>query len=135
MKRNLLTFLLVVASFLLGWFVHGLAIAESDHGPQWRFVAAAQRGDLLEVQRLFPGREQIDDEPSYANDAVTGFPALLQAAGAGQFKVVAWLLAQGADPNRQTSDSWPLAAAEQHVAEATKTVELLKSHGAKNPSP
>ena len=117
---------------MFGWYSHRLITAEPHDGRQWRFVEAARRGDVREVERLFPGRTLIDAEPNYASGAVSGFPALLEAAGAGEPETVAWLLTHGADPNRQTSDSWPLAAAERRVTQATKAAALLKQHGAKH---
>lgn len=135
MKRSLINLTLVVSSFLLGWFAHRFNSVDLDKGRQWQFGEAAQRGDIREVERLFPGRAHIDDEPSYADGFVFGLPALLQAAGAGEPEAVAWLLAHGADPNRQTSDSWPLAAAEHRLLETTKTIEILKANGAKNLHP
>ena len=135
MKRSLINLTLVAGAFLLGWFAHRFISADPHDGRQWQFVEAAQRGDIREVERLFPGSAHIDDEPSYGNGAVSGFPALLCAAGAGEPESVAWLLAHGAAPNRQTSDSWPLAAAEHRLSETTKTIAILKAKGAKNLNP
>jgi hypothetical protein len=131
-KRSLITLALLLSAFLLGWYSHLFITADPHAGRQCRYVEAARRGDIREVERLFPGATLIDAEPGYANGAVSGFPALLEAAGAGEPETVAWLLAHGADPNRQTSDSWPLAAAERRVTQATKTAAILKQHGAKH---
>lgn len=122
----------MVVVFLLGWFGHLAYSYDPQSGLQWQFVFAAQRGDVGSVERYFQQGARIDATPSYANGAVSGFPALLEAADAGQPDTVEWLLAHGANPNQQSSDLWPLAAAERRVTEATKTVEILKKHGAKN---
>jgi ankyrin repeat protein len=121
----------MIVSFLLGWFGHLGFTYDPQSGLQWQFVDAAQRGDVPSVERLFQQGALVDATPNY-HRVMFGFPALLQAADAGQPDTVTWLLAHGADPNQQSSDSWPLAAAERRVTEASKTVEILKKHGAKN---
>ncbi len=132
MKRTLTTLALIAVAFLLGWFGH-LAFTYDPHsGLQWQFVAAARRGDLRSVERHFQQGAHIDATPTYASGAVSGFPALWHASDAGQPEIVEWLLSHGANPNQQSSDSWPLAAAEGRVIDATKTVAILKKHGAKN---
>ena len=137
MKRALLNLVLLAVSFVLGWFGHLGFTYDPHSGLQWRFVSAAQRGDVSGVERYFQQGARIDDTPSYANGAVFGAPALLSAAHAGQPDTVEWLLNHGANPNKQSSDStsWPLAAAEWRVKEAAKTVEILKKHGAKKLNP
>jgi ankyrin repeat protein len=131
-KRSLPTVVLIVISVLVGWFAHWAFTYDPQTGLQWQFVAAAKRGDVGSLERCFAQGAVINAEPSNDTRDEFGFPALLEAADAGQPDTVAWLLAHGADPNQQTSDSWPLAAAERRIIEATKTVELLKKHGAKN---
>lgn len=131
-KRTLVTIALITASFFIGWFGHLAFTYNEENGVQWQFVSAAQRGDIRSVERYLQRGAQVDAVPSYAQGAVAGFPALWEAADTGQADVVEWLLAHGADPNRQVSDSCPLAAAERRVAEANKTVEILKRHGAKD---
>jgi hypothetical protein len=132
MKRALFTLVLMVSTFLLGWFVHLGFTYDPHSGLQWQFVDAAQRGDVGSLERYFQQGASIDAIPSYRNGAVSGFPALWCAAHAGQPDSVEWLLKHGANPNQKIVDSWPLAAAEWRVIEAVKTVEILKKHGAKN---
>jgi ankyrin repeat protein len=57
---------------------------------------AAVDGDLVKVQELVKGGEQVNEEARW------GWTPLLWAAYYGQPQVVDFLLAQGADPNRLT---------------------------------
>ena len=133
MKQATVAAVIFCAAFALGWFGHRVYTYDPQSGIQWRLMFAAQRGDLAGVQRYVAHGAKIDAEPTYAGGAVSGFPALFVAADAGEADVVEWLLTHGADPNRQVSDSTPLAAAERRISEATRTVEILKSRGAKHP--
>ena len=100
-------------------------------GVQWQFVDAAGRGDTRSLETLMQRGANIDAAP-HSFESLSGFPPLWTAAEAGRPQSVKWLLEHGADPNRPTSDSWPLAAAEQRLAEATEVISILKAHGAKN---
>jgi hypothetical protein len=133
MKGSFTIFALLCVTFLLGWFGHRTYSYDPQSGVQWQFVAAAERGDLAEVQRCFAHGARIDAVPVGDGGFVFGFPALLEAAGSGRADVVEWLLAHGANPNLKGSDGAPLDAAEprSHAGRTrtatTKPLEEAKS--------
>jgi hypothetical protein len=125
--------LLIVPAFIAGWFAHRFITRPAHDTVQWHFVMAAERGDIAEMERRLQQGAVVGAEPVNVGGTGTGFPAIVVAAHAGQPEAVAWLLKHGADPNQVISDTWPLAGAKLRVAEATKTVDILTTHGAKNP--
>ena len=132
MRRRFITLALVVVAFLLGWFGHRAYSSDPQSGVQWQFVAAAERGDLASVQQCYSQGARIDAVPVGDGGFVFGVPALLQAAGSGRANTVEWLLTHGANPNLKGSDGTPLDAAEYRLAEVTKTLDVLRQHGAKS---
>jgi len=132
-KRSLLTLLLVITAFTAGWFGHRFVARAPHDTVQWHFVMAAERGDTAEMERRLQQGAVVGAEPVSADGGFSGFPAIVVAAHAGQAGAVEWLLQHGADANQVVSDTWPLAGAQHRLAEATKTIDTLKAHGAKNP--
>jgi len=97
-------------------------------GLQWRFSEAASRGDLNEMKRLFEKGAKINAEPF--DGVFSGFPALVCAASGGHSNVVEWLIANGADVNLSPNDT-PLGVAIYRLRDTEKTIDVLKSNGAK----
>ena len=128
MIRNVIIgFVALLVGLAIGWY--GRYVARDGHdGIQWKFTEAAGRGDVAEMKRLITAGADPLAIPSYADGAVTGATALLEAASAGEPDAIEFLINQGADVNQQESDTNPIDSAEHRLRQTEATIQILRAH-------
>ena len=129
MKRAIFAMLFGVVGFGSGyWFASKQPRNYIHPDLQWQFSEAAARGDMRELERLHARGAQVNATPDSGH--VSGFPALVVAAGAGHSEAVRWLIDKGADVNLSPNDT-PLECARYRLEETQKTIDILTARGAK----
>jgi hypothetical protein len=126
-RSIIIGFVALLVGLVAGW--NGRYVVRDGHdGLQWKFTEAAGRGDIAEMKRLMSAGADPLAIPSYADGAVSGASALLEAASAGEPDAVEFLINQGADVNQQESDTNPIGSAEYRLRQTEATIQILNAH-------
>lgn len=112
----------------IGWNFHRYSKSE---GIQFEFNDAASRGDVGEMERLEALGADPLKSPFFKDSNQYGYPAIVDAASAGQPDSLKYLLDKGADPNEVFGTETPLDLVIHRRNEAQEAINLLERHGAK----
>lgn len=120
-------FVALLIGLIAGWKARDIT-SDGHDGIQWKFSDAAGRGDVAEMKRLISMGADPVAIPSYADGAVSGATALLEAASAGEADAVEFLISLGADVRQQESDTTPIDSANYRLRQTEATIQILNAH-------
>ena len=120
---------------VFGYYVlyrQSVKLTDGRDALQFELLEACRYGDLNEMERLVRAGASVSRFADNGYMEPSG-PPILEAAENARPEAVKWLLDRGATWDVFVADGWtPLGAAEVKKRDAEKTIEILRTAGAKH---
>ena len=126
-RTTIIAFATFLSGAILGWGVQHAT--DYRQGMQWKLQEAASRGDVNRMKEWISAGADPRAQPMCEQGE--GSSPLFVAASLGHPDAVEFLISRGADVNLVESTETPLDMAQYRKVQAEKTIQILKSHGAK----